>query len=147
MSGRCSVDCSPGAVSVEAIGATGERKAAAVGGGAYAVILADGAHGEPALGYRDAADAFVHRPMPTRYPHRPVTDAEEPCPVCGAIEYEEYFPTEDWRGGRGRKGSDSFVPSPLIVCRLCGHQEQTGAIMRLGSLVTLRRMRLREAPG
>jgi hypothetical protein len=122
----------PGAVSVEAVEATGVRKAAAVGGGAYAVIFEDGEHSEPALGYRDAAGAFVHRPMPADYPHQPVTDAEEPCPVCGAIQYEEYFPTEDWRGGRGRKGSDSFVPSPLIVCRVCGHQEQGGGIMRFG---------------
>jgi hypothetical protein len=122
----------PGAVSVEAVEATGVRQAAAVGGGAYAVIFEDREHGEPALGYRDAAGAFVHRPMPGEYPHRPVTDADEPCPVCGAVQFEEYFPTEDWRGGRGRKGTDSFVPSPLVVCRLCGHQERTGAIMRFG---------------
>ena len=120
----------PGAVSVEAVEATGVRKAAAVGGGTYAVIFEDGEHGEPALGYRDPAGAFVHRPMPGGYPHQPVTDAQEPCPVCGAVQYEEYFPTEDWRGGRGRKGSDSFVPSPLIVCRVCGHQERAGGIMR-----------------
>jgi hypothetical protein len=122
----------PGAVSVEAVEATGVRKAAAVGGGAYAVIFEDGEPSEPALGFRDASGAFVRRPMPAEYPHHPVTDAEEPCPVCGAIQYEEYFPTEDWRGGSGRKGSDSFVPSPLIVCRLCGHQERAGGIMRLG---------------
>jgi len=122
----------PGAVSVEAVEATGVRNAAAVGGGTYAVIFEDGEHGEPALGYRDAAGAFVHRPMPGEYPHQGVTDAEEACPVCGAVQYEEYFPTEDWRGGRGRKGSDSFVPSPLIVCRVCGHQERAGGIMRFG---------------
>jgi len=52
--------------------------------------------------------------------------------VCGVVQYEEYFPTEDWRGGRGRKGSDSFVPSPLIVCRVCGHQERAGGIIRFG---------------
>jgi hypothetical protein len=121
----------PGAVSVEAVEATGVRTAAAVGGGTYAVIFEDREHSEPALGYRDAAGAFVHRPMPAEYQHRQVTDAEEPCPVCGAVQYEEFFPTEDWRGGRGLKGSDSFVPSPLIVCRLCGHQEQAGGIMRL----------------
>lgn len=119
----------PGAVSVEA---TGVRKAAAVGGGTYAVIFEDGEHSEPALGYRDAAGAFVQRPMPAEYPHHPVADAEEPCPVCGAVQYEEYFPTEEWRAGRGSKGTDTFVPSPLIVCRLCGHQEQAGGIMRLG---------------
>jgi hypothetical protein len=122
----------PGAVSVEAVEATGVRKAAVVGGGAYAVIFSDGEHGEPALGYRDAAGEFVHRPMPAEYPHRLVADAQEPCPVCWAVQYEEYFPTEDWRGGSGTKGSDSFVPSPLIVCRVCGHQEQGGGIMRLG---------------
>ena len=122
----------PGAVSVEAVEATGVRKAAAVGGGTYVVIFEDGEHSEPALGYRDAAGAFVHRPMPAEYSHQPVPDAEEPCPVCGAVQYEEYFPTEDWRAGGGRKGSESFVPSPLIVCRLCGHQEQAGGIVRLG---------------
>jgi hypothetical protein len=120
----------PGAVSVEAVEATGVRKAAAIGGGTYAVILDDGEPSEPAMGYHDAAGAFVHRPMPAEYPHQPVADAEEPCPVCRAVQYEEYFPTEAWRGGRGREGSDSFVPSPLIVCRLCGHQEQAGGIMR-----------------
>jgi hypothetical protein len=67
----------PGAVSVEVVEATGVRKAAAVGGGSYAVIFEDGEHGEPALGYRDAAGGFVHRPMPAEYPHQPVTDAEE----------------------------------------------------------------------
>ncbi len=122
----------PGAVSVEAVEATGVRKAAAVAGGTYAVIFEDREHSEPALGYLDASGAFVHRPMPAEYPHEPVTDAEEPCPVCGAVQYEEYFPTEDCRGGSGRKGTDSFIPSPLIVCRLCGHQEQAGGIMRLG---------------
>ena len=122
----------PGAVSVEAVEATGVRKAAAVSGGAYAVIVEDGEQSEPALGYRDASGAFVRRPMPAEYPHRPVADAEEPCPVCGAVQYEEYFPTEEWRGGRGRKGTEAFIPSPLIVCRLCGHQEEGGGIMRFG---------------
>jgi hypothetical protein len=118
----------PGTASVEAVEATGERKGAGVGGGTYAVILEDGQHGEPALGYRDAAGMFVHRPMPAEYQHQPVADAHEPCPVCGAVQYEEYFPTEDWRAGRGMKGTDSFKPSPLVVCRVCGHHERGGAI-------------------
>ena len=120
----------PGAVSAEGVEATGLRKAAAVGGGAYAVIFEDGEHGDPALGYRDAAGTFVRRPMPADYPHHPVIDAEEPCPVCGAIQYDEYFPSEEWRAGRGTKGTDTFEPSPLVVCRVCGHQEQAGGIFR-----------------
>lgn len=121
----------PGAVSVEAVEATGVRRAAAVAGGAYAVIFEDGEHGDPALGYRDAEGEFVHRPMPGDYAHEPITDAAEPCPVCGEVEYEQYFVTEEWRAGRGMKGTDSFEPSPLIVCRVCGHQEHIGGIMRL----------------
>ncbi len=119
-----------GAVSVEAVEATGVRKAAMVGDGVYAVIFEDGEHGDPVLGYRDAEGAFVHRPMPGEYAHEPVTDAEEPCPLCGQIEYELYFVTEEWRAGRGMKGTDSFEPHPLIVCRVCGHQEHVGGIMR-----------------
>jgi hypothetical protein len=120
----------PGAVSAEAVEATGVRKSAAVGGGTYAVIFEDGEPSEPALGYRDAAGAFVHRPMPADYPHHPVADAEEPCPVCGAVQYDVYFPTEDWRAGHGTKGTDTYVPSPLVVCRVCGHEEQAGGIVR-----------------
>jgi hypothetical protein len=100
----------PGAVSVEAVEASGVRKAAAVAEGTFAVIFEDGEHGEPALGFRDATGGFVHRPLPAEYPHETITDAEEPCPVCGQIAYEQYFPTEDWRGGRGIKGTDSFAP-------------------------------------
>jgi hypothetical protein len=43
----------PGAVSAEAVEATGVRKAAAVGGGTYAVIFEDGEPGEP---NRDSLD-------------------------------------------------------------------------------------------
>lgn len=121
-----------GAVRCEAVEATAVRKDVAVAEGAFAVIFEDGERGEPALGFRDASGRWVHRPMPAEYRHRPVPDAEEPCPVCGHIEYDEYFPTEDWRAGRGMKGTDSFEPSPLVVCRVCGHQEQSGGIYHYG---------------
>jgi len=116
----------PGAVSAEAVQATGERTIAGTGGRTYAVILEDGKIDEPALGYRNAAGAFVHRPMPAEYAHEPITDAEVPCPVCGSVQYDQ------WRAGRGRKGTDSFEAHPLVVCRVCGHQEHVGGIVRFG---------------
>ncbi len=122
----------PGAVSAEAVQATGMRTAAGVGGGTYAVIFEHEEHGEPALGYRDAAGAFVHRPMPAQYTHEPVTDAEEPCPVCAEVQYELHFATEEWRAGRGRKGTASFQAHPLVVCRVCGRQEYVSAISHYG---------------
>jgi hypothetical protein len=119
-----------GAVSVEAVEATGVRNAAAVGGGTHAVVFEDREHSEPpwATATRRARSSTGRCPPNT--PHQPVSDAEEPCPVCGAVQYDEYFPTEDRRAGRGTKGTDTFLPSPLVVCRVCGHQEQAGGIVR-----------------
>ncbi len=122
----------PGAVSAEAVEATGVRRPAVTGDGVYAVIVEDGEPGEHALGFRDAAGGFVHRPLPDEYPHEPVGDAAEPCVVCGALEFEQYFVTEEWRAGRGMKGTDSFRAHPLIVCRVCGHQQHVSAISRFG---------------
>jgi hypothetical protein len=51
-----------------------------------------------------------------------VTDADEPCPACGAIDYDEYTPFETWRGGRS--GPDAAtIPNPVVSCRVCGQEE------------------------
>ncbi len=99
----------------------------------YAAILEqpDDGH-EPVVCCRDAVGDPVRRPISDEYARTPVGDAEEPCPACGAIAYEECVPTESWRGRRS--GPDGrMVPSPLVVCRVCGHQEIEGAIIRLSS--------------
>jgi hypothetical protein len=57
-----------------------------------------------------------------------VTDAQEPCPACGAIDYDEYTPFEEWRGGRGSPNG-TRVPSPVVSCRVCGHEEEEGTFM------------------
>jgi hypothetical protein len=41
----------------------------------------------------------VRRPLPATYPSAPVDDASEPCPACGAVEYDVCVPTESWRAG------------------------------------------------
>jgi hypothetical protein len=75
----------------------------------------------------------VRRPLPGGYPCAPVDDAEEPCPACGAVDYEECVPTENWRGGRAGPDGTTISPSPIVVCRVCGHEEHEGSIMRPSS--------------
>jgi hypothetical protein len=123
-----------GAVSVEVVDDRGTRVLATIGGGAYAAVLEQPNDGhEPVVCCRDAAGGPVRRPLPGDYPCARVDDAEEPCPACGAVDYDECVPTESWRGGRGRPDGTTIAPSPIVVCRVCGHEEGEGAITRFFS--------------
>jgi hypothetical protein len=122
-----------GAVSVEVIDSRGTRVSAVIGDGVYAAALDERNDGdEPIVCCRDASGEVVRLPVPDEYPRASVPDAEEPCPGCEAIDYEECAPTEDWRGGRARPDG-STEPGPIVVCRVCGHQEREGAIHRFTS--------------
>ena len=113
----------PGAVSAEVIDERGMRIAAEVGRGAYAAIVEQPMDGhEPVVCCRDDAGVPVRRPLPAPYPSVPVNDAEEPCPACGAVDYEVCAVSESWRVGR--PGPDGrTIPDPIVVCRACGHEE------------------------
>ncbi len=116
----------PGAVSVEAVDDRGTRVAASVGDGAYAAVLAQPNDGDsPVICCRDTAGAPVRRPLPADYPCERVTDATDPCPACGAVDYDECVPTEAWRGGQVN-AEGTTTPNPIVVCLVCGHQEQEG---------------------
>lgn len=122
-----------GAVSAEVVDGRGGRVAAVVGGGAYAAIIAQRVDGhDPVVCCRDAAGNPVRRPLPDTYPSAPVSDADELCPACGALDWEGCVPSESWRGGRPGPGGMT-IPSPIVVCRRCGHEEQEGALMRFSS--------------
>ena len=82
---------------------------------------------------RDDAGGPVRRPWAADYPHHRVDDAEEPCPACGATDWDEYFPFEEWRGERGSKVDGTHVASPVVSCRVCGHEEREGGIHRYSS--------------
>ena len=87
----------PGAVSAEVITDRGMRIAAEIGRGAYAAIVdLQMDHHEPVVCCRDDAGAPVRWPLPADYSSVLVDDAEEPCPACGAPDYEECVPTESW---------------------------------------------------
>lgn len=122
-----------GVASVDIVDHGGRRLAASIGNGAYAAILAEpNRGGEPVVCWRDAAGTPLRRPLPAAYPSVRVTDATEPCPACGAVDYDESTPTESWRGGRPGPGGTT-IPNPIVVCRVCGHQEQEGTFYGLSS--------------
>ena len=123
----------PGAAIVDVVDDRGIRVTATVAGGAYAALLDQPTDGhESMVCCRDAAGEPVRRPWPSEYPSERVTDAEEPCPACGAIDYDEYIPFEEWRGGRGSPNG-TVIPNPVVSCRVCGHDEPEGNFMRFGS--------------
>ena len=123
----------PGTASVDVVDDRGVRVLARIGGGAYVALLDQPTDGhEPIVCCRDAAGDPIRRPWPNDYPSVPVSDAEDPCPACGALDYEEYKPFEEWRGGRG--GPDGvIVPNPVVSCRVCGHDEPEPTFMRSSS--------------
>ncbi|HET8979806.1 MAG TPA: hypothetical protein VFN87_16725 [Solirubrobacteraceae bacterium] len=122
----------PGSVRAEVVDDRGKRVVAGVGGGAYAAVLEQPNDGhEPVVCCRDATGTAVRRPLPADYPSTRVDDADVPCPACGAIDYEERVPTESWRGGTpGPNGT--VIPSPIVVCRRCGHEEREGTFFAGG---------------
>ena len=124
----------PGSSSAEVVGDRGERVPAVIGEGAYVALLDQPHSGrEPVVCCRDAAGRPVRRPWAADYPSRRVNDAEEPCPACGATDWDEYTPFEEWRDGRGSKADGTHVASPVVSCRVCGHEEREGAIVRFSS--------------
>ena len=124
----------PGAVSAEVVDDRGERIPAVTGQGAYAALLDQRNDGrEPVVCCRDSAGRPVRRPWAADYPHHRVDDAEEPCPACGITDWDEYQPFETWRSGRGSKVNGTHIAGPVVSCRVCGHEEDEGAIMRFGS--------------
>jgi hypothetical protein len=117
----------PRAVGAEVVDDRGTRVSAVVGHGAYVAIIEQANDGhEPIVCCRDDAGHPVCRPLPDEYPRVLVTDADEPCPACGATDYAEYMPTEQWRSGSG--GLDGvIIPNPVVACRVCGHEEPEGS--------------------
>jgi hypothetical protein len=117
----------PGAVSAEVIDDRTVRVEAEVAGGAYAALIDQPNDGyEAIVCCRNASGQPVRRPWAADYPSVRVTDAQDRCPACGEIDWEEYTPFEDWRGGGGSEVDGTYETSPIVSCRVCGHEEPEG---------------------
>ena len=124
----------PGAVSVEAVDDRGRRVQAQVDGGAYVAVIDQPNDGyEAIVCCRDESGRPVRRPWAADYPSVRVDDARESCPACGAVDWDEYTPWEEWRGGRGSKVDGTHVANPVVSCRVCGHEEREGSFFGMSS--------------
>jgi hypothetical protein len=117
----------PGAVSAEVVDDAGERHQAVAANGAYVTVLDQPASGEPRpVCCRDDQGTPVAAALPPSWARTAVLDAEEPCPACGGVAWDEVRPTDDSRGSRG--GPDGRMePTPIVVCRSCGYEESVGS--------------------
>lgn len=78
----------PGAVAVVVIDDRGDQHDAILGNGVWVAVAADAAFSEPLVRFADDAGSVVAPPLPAG-PRRRVTDTDEACPVCEAVEWVE----------------------------------------------------------
>ena len=123
----------PGAAAAEAVDDRGRRIPAAVGNGAWAVVLDQPIRGRvPAVCCRDAQGRPVAPALPAGWARAAVTDTDEPCPACGAVAWDEVRPDDESRGSRSLPDGGT-EPTPIVVCRACGHEESIGSVIRFES--------------
>ena len=116
----------PGAVAAEVIDDHGNRLLAAAANGAWVIVLDQGIDGEVCpVRFLDADGQTVRVPVPDAWPRKPIEDAADVCPVCGELAWDEVIPLDGSWGMEGLDDGD-LEPSPIAVCRQCGHQESLG---------------------
>jgi hypothetical protein len=123
-----------GAVSAEAVDASGARVQCAADNGAWIMVAADTLtwRPQPAVAFRDNDDAFVLPALPASWPRTPVPDTDVPCPLCSAVTWDEVVPLDGSRGTGARRGQEP-QPNHTLVCRTCGHEELMGLSLRFRS--------------
>ncbi|WP_205697972.1 hypothetical protein [Conexibacter sp. SYSU D00693] len=116
-----------GAVVAEVVDGRGRRHRCPADRGAWVVVLDEAAEGHlPPVCFRDADGALVVPRLAQTWARAPVEDAVTPCPACrGAPAWDVVTPSDDSRGSHEVRGE--WRPTPVAVCRRCGHEEDVGA--------------------
>lgn len=113
-----------GAAAVEVLLASGERAPAAVGDGAWVVVLQDELDEPAPVHFLGPDRQTIRSSLSAEWPREPVADAVEPCPVCASVGWEEVTPLDESRGMFGRDGD--MHPTPIVVCTTCGFEIRSG---------------------
>ncbi len=114
----------PGAVRAVVFDRAGRRNEATCGNGAWLVLLDQPVIGEaPVLRFLDPADGLVPVPIPAGVRLEAVSDAVDPCPVCGALEWQKVTAAPE-----GRYGSDGSGRPTAALCGRCGFEESLGVL-------------------
>ena len=116
-----------GAVTAQVTDDAGVRRAAAVAGDAWAVVLEQPCEGRVSpVCFRDASSRLVAPALPADWVRTPVLDAGEACPACGEeAGWDEARAGDASRGMRG----PGMEPTPFVVCRACGYEHSVGAFL------------------
>ena len=116
----------PSAVGAEVVDDRGRRIPAVSANGAWVAVLPQPVdrYSNPVC-YRDVLGTLVAPPLPESWVRSPVRDALETCPACGEVAWEEVQPMDESRGVRLTAGGET-VPTPIVVCHSCGHEESMG---------------------
>ena len=86
----------------------------------------------PAVRCRDAQGRPVAPALSASWARAAVTDTDERCPACGSVCWDEVRPDDESRGSRGTSDGGT-EPTPIVVCRACGHEESIGSVIRFES--------------
>lgn len=116
-----------GAAGAELVDAAGQQLTASAANGAWLALLerSDRSGANP-VRFFDADGQTVASPIPADWPRAPIADAEDSCPACGAVAWEQVTALDDSRGMLGSLAGPEMEPAPFARCRECGHEEESG---------------------
>jgi len=120
-----------GATRAEVVDDIGRRHLANAANGAWVIVL-DLALAEPApVHYLGEGGETVRPELPSDWRVEPVPDVSEGCPACGGTVWERVTPTDADSRGAHSTPEGNMVPTSVLVCVACGHEERAGALMRV----------------
>lgn len=114
----------PRAVRAVVLDRAGAAHEATCASGAWLALLDQPATGEaPIVRFLDLADDVVAVPLEAGVRVEAVSDAIDPCPACGALEWRKVMAAPPHR-----HGTDGAGRPTAARCGRCGHEEQLGVL-------------------